>query len=169
MDKSCPEIPACPDKNSTMGQQAMKYFFFAILMIILNILIQNVHEIWIIPFVQDNFGHINLVANYYLSTTPYNMPELIGSGLAVGITYIIKFFLDKFIVFEKKSTDFKKTSREFTIYLVLAILTTLENLGIQFLLGILTPLALNIRIIIALSCGYITKFFLDRKYCFMCI
>jgi len=96
------------------------------------------------------------------------MPELIGSVLAVGITYVIKFLLDKFIVFEKKHASLKQTSREFVIYFGFAILTTLENIGIQFVLGLWTPIPLELRIIIALTCGYITKFYLDRKYCFEC-
>jgi len=94
------------------------------------------------------------------------MPELIGSIFAVGITYIIKFFLDKFIVFQKKDKRLKETSKEFLKYFSFAIVTTIENIGIQFLLTNFLNFPLEISFIIALSIGYITKFFLDRKYVF---
>jgi putative flippase GtrA len=87
----------------------------------------------------------------------------------VVITYIIKFLLDKFIVFKKKHISFEKTGKEFLCYFGFAILTTLENIGIQFILGIIFGGPMTYRIIIALICGYVTKFFLDRKFCFKII
>jgi len=94
------------------------------------------------------------------------MPELIGSIFAVGITYIIKFFLDKYIVFQKAGTELKETSIEFMKYFGFAILTTIENIGIQFLLTNFLSTPLEISLIIALSIGYLTKFFLDKRYVF---
>jgi len=157
-----------PKEKSKLSRQATYYFFFAVLMIGLNMLIQNLHLTYFVPFLASHFGQYTLIQTYYLSTSPYNMPELIGSVIAVGITYVVKFLLDKFIVFEKKDSSLKQTTREFVIYFGFAILTTLENIGIQFLLGLWTPIPLEFRIIIALTCGYITKFYLDRKYCFEC-
>ena len=155
-------------KRLETTSQAIWYFIFAAAMIGLNILIQNIHELYVIDFVDKNFGNWGLVQRFYLSTDPYDMPELIGSALAVGITYIIKFFLDKYIVFKKQSgkTSFTRTRKEFVLYFVFAIFTTLENIGIQFFLGIITGLGLNVRIVMALVCGYITKFILDKKYSF---
>lgn len=147
-------------------KQAIFYFIFAIAMIFLNILIQNVFEHNIFPYVDLKFGDRDFIHNVLLSTDPYNIPELIGSIVAVGITYIIKFVLDKLVVFKKTDTTLKQTGKEFLIYLFLAVLTTLENLGIQFFLGILTIWTLNLRIGIALTCGYITKFFLDKRFVF---
>jgi putative flippase GtrA len=94
------------------------------------------------------------------------MSELIGSIVAVGITYTIKFFLDKFIVFKKGGTQLKETSKEFLKYFGFAILTTIENIGIQFLLTNLMKTPIEISVVIALSIGYLTKFYLDRKYVF---
>lgn len=152
--------------SEQMPRQMALYLFFAVLMILLNILLQNAHKVWIVPFIDQNFGHIALIQKLYLSTHPYNMPELIGSGLTLIVTYITKFSLDKFIVFKKKHVSFQQTRKEMVIYFGFAILTTIENMGIQFLLGIVTPWPMNLRIIIALACGYLTKFFLDRKYSF---
>ena len=154
------------EKNSNISRQAFFYFLFAAIMIGLNILIQNIHYWWIVPLLEDNFSDLNIIKNLYLSTDPYNMPELIGSAIAVVITYVIKFLLDKFIVFKKKHISFEKTSKEFLCYFGFAILTTLENIGIQFILGIIFGGPMTYRIIIALICEYVTKFFLDRKFCF---
>jgi putative flippase GtrA len=154
--------------QKNLPRQMVLYLIFAALMVILNIFLQNAHMIWIVPFVDRSFGNITLVQTYYLSTEPYNMPELIGSGLTLIITYITKFTLDKFIVFKKKHVSFQQTRREMLLYLGFAILTTIENVGIQFILGIITPWPMNLRIIIALTFGYLTKFFLDRKYSFEC-
>ena len=159
--------PSNIDENSSdIKRQAFFYFLFATIMIGLNILIQNIHSWWIVPLLEENFSNLNFFKNFYLSTDPYNMPELIGSAIAVVITYVIKFLLDKFIVFKKKHISFEKTGKEFLCYFGFAILTTLENIGIQFILGIIFGGSMTYRIIIALICGYGTKFFLDRKFCF---
>ena len=135
-------------------------------MVLLNILIQHLNIIWLGPFVEKYFSSIELVRKYYLATDPVNYLELVGSVIAVGITYIVKFILDKFVVFEKRQVDLKETGKEFTKYFGFAILTTVENILIQFILGLITPWPLTVRIIIALTAGYATKFFLDRKYVF---
>ena len=95
------------------------------------------------------------------------MPELIGSIVAVGVTYIIKFFLDKFIVFKGGGTELRETSIEFMKYFGFAILTTIENIGIQFLLTNFLNAPLEVSFVIALSIGYLTKFFLDKRYVFL--
>ena len=135
-------------------------------MIILNYLLQKLNQIYIYPWVYDNWGHIDFIYTFYCSKEPYNMSEFIGSIVAVGITYIIKYFLDKYIVFKKKVIKLKETSKEFLKYFGFAILTTIENIGIQFLLTNIFHTILEISMIIALTIGYITKFFLDRKYVF---
>ncbi|MCF2141427.1 MAG: GtrA family protein [Candidatus Lokiarchaeota archaeon] len=146
--------------------QLILYFSFAVLMVLLNIGIQNFHLRVIFPWLQPKLSTIPFFYTFYISTDPYNMPEIVGSILAVGITYIIKFFLDKFFVFQQRSNQLKETGKQFTLYFLFAIVTTLENLLIQFLLGIWTNISLDFRIIIALACGYSTKFILDKKFSF---
>ena len=152
--------------DNKLKHQMVLYFLFAACMIILNYFIQKANQLLIAPLICSNFGHIPIIHSLYCSTNPYNMPELIGSILAVGITYIIKFFLDKYIVFKKIGSKLKETSKEFLKYFFFAVLTTIENIGIQFLLTNLIHTPLEISFIIALSIGYLTKFFLDRKYVF---
>lgn len=153
-------------EDNNIKKQMATYFAFAILMIFLNYIIQKLNQIVIAPFICDNFGDIGFIHTFYCSVDPFNMPELVGSIVAVGVTYIIKFFLDKYLVFKKKGEELKETSIEFMKYFGFAILTTIENIGIQFLLSNFLNTPLEISFVVALSIGYLTKFFLDRKYVF---
>ncbi|MFX1417658.1 MAG: GtrA family protein [Promethearchaeota archaeon] len=153
-------------ENNDIKRQMMLYFLFAALMIGLNYLIQKLNQLVIAPVFCQSFGTIEFFHVFYCSVEPFNMRELIGSIFAVGITYIIKFFLDKYIVFKKTGTGLKETSIEFFKYFGFAIITTIENIGIQFLLTNYLNTPLEISFIIALTIGYITKFFLDRRYIF---
>ena len=152
--------------NVNVIRQIILHFCFSVLMILFNIIIQNFHKNFIFPFISDTFTDSNFIQRFYLSQFPYDLPEIYGSVLAVGITYICKFFLDKYVVFKDKRSNVEYVGKQFSIYLILAIITTLENLGIQFILHVITNLELNLRIAIALTCGYITKYILDKIYCF---
>ena len=154
------------EEQDNIKKQMILYFIFAACMIVLNYIIQKINELVIAPFVCGTLGSIEFFQIMYCSTSIINMPELIGSIAAVGITYIIKFFLDKYIVFKKSNLKLKETSQEFLKYFGFAILTTIENVGIQFLLTNFFYTPLEVSFIVALSIGYITKFFLDKKYVF---
>ena len=154
------------EEQDDIKRQILLYFIFAACMIVLNYIIQKINQLAIAPFVCSTLGSIEFFQIFYCSTSTINMPELIGSIAAVGITYIIKFFLDKYIVFKKSSLKLKETSQEFLKYFGFAILTTIENIGIQFLLTNFFYTPLEVSFIVALSIGYITKFFLDKKYVF---
>jgi len=153
-------------EENNIKREMTLYFTFAAIMIGLNYLIQKLNQIVFFPYICNNFGDIGFFQTFYCSTDPFNMPELIGSIVAVGVTYIIKFFLDKFIVFKGGGTELRETSIEFMKYFGFAILTTIENIGIQFLLTNFLNAPLEVSFVIALSIGYLTKFFLDRKFVF---
>jgi len=152
-------------EKNVIKKQITLYFIFAAFMILLNYTIQKINELAISPFICSVFGGNDFIQAFYCLSS-INMPELIGSIVAVGITYFIKFFLDKYLVFKKKDLKIKETSQEFFKYFGFAILTTLENIGIQFVFSNFFGAPLEVSIIIALSIGYLTKFFLDRKYVF---
>lgn len=154
------------ENRTQIKKQIILYFTFAIAMICLNYLIQKSNQLYLAPIICQNYGEFDLIKIYYCSTNPYNMPEFIGSIVAVGITYIVKFILDKFVVFKKTAILLKETSEEFLKYFLFAILTTLENIGIQFLMTNFLGTPLEISMVVALSIGYFTKFLLDRKYVF---
>ena len=149
----------------TKYRKPILYFSFAAVMYFLNLLIQWINLEFLRGWIENNLGHLDFIQTFYLATEPFNMPELVGSIGAVLITYIIKFILDKLIVFEKKG-NLKQAAGEFSLYFIFAILTTIENVGIQFLLSnfLFTPYWLSL--FVALTIGYITKFFLDKKYVF---
>ncbi len=151
------------EKNNAKKQMLL-YFTFAVFMMILNYGIQKINQI-ISPILCSSFTGIEWLQLLYCTKEP-NMSEFIGSAIAVSLTYIIKFFLDKFFVFRAMSKKLKQTSREFTKYLFFAVLTTLENLGIQFILTNLFHTPIELSVFIALPIGYLTKFFLDRTYVF---
>ena len=151
-------------KNYNMKRQMLLYFTFAAFMIILNYGIQKLNQ-FIAPTLCSSFAGVDWFQILYCTTKP-NMSQFVGSVFAVGITYLIKFFLDKFLVFKALSKKLKQTSKEFIKYFMFAILTTLENLGIQFVLTNLFGTILEISVFVALSIGYLTKFFLDRTYVF---
>ena len=151
-------------KNYDMKRQMLLYFTFAAFMIILNYGIQKLNQ-FIAPTLCSNFAGIEWFQVLYCTKEP-NMTDFTGSVFAVGITYLIKFFLDKFLVFKAMSKKLKQTSKEFIKYFMFAILTTLENLGIQFILENFFSVPLDLSVFIALPIGYLTKFFLDRTYVF---
>lgn len=153
-------------KVDDIRKQMILYFLFAIAMILLNYLIQKLNQLLFTLYICQNFGYNSLIQTFYCSTNPYNLPELIGSIVAVGITYVTKFILDKFIVFKRKKIELKETSKEFFKYFGFAIITTIINIGIQFILTNFFKTPLEISVIVALSIGYFLKFLLDRKYVF---
>lgn len=153
-------------RENKLKRQMLLYFSFAAVMILLNYIIQKLNQLVIAPTICTNFGENEIVYTFYCSVEVFKMPELIGSILAVGITYLVKFFLDKFLVFNKRSVEIKQTTQEFFLYFFFAILTTLENIGIQFLLTNFLFTPLEVSFLVALSIGYFTKFLLDRKYVF---
>ncbi len=155
------------ENHENIKKQMILYFSFAIAMICLNYLIQKSNQLYFAPIICQNFSDIDFIQNFYCSTSPYNMPELIGSIVAVGVTYLVKFILDKFIVFKSTAFQLKETSEEFFKYFFFAIITTIENIGIQFLMTNFLHTPLEISMVVALSCGYLTKFLLDRKYVFI--
>ena len=153
-------------EKNVIKKQMILYFIFAACMILLNYIIQKLNELVISPYICSVFGGNDFIQALYCSTSLVDMPELIGSIVAVGITYVIKFFLDKYLVFKKTSLKIKETSQEFFKYFGFAILTTIENIGIQFIFTNVFNAPLEVGFLVALSIGYITKFFLDRKYVF---
>ena len=66
------------NETRKISKQATLYAIFAILMVLLNILIQHLNIIWLGPFVEKYFGSIELVRKYYLATEPVNYLELVG-------------------------------------------------------------------------------------------
>ncbi|MFX1274644.1 MAG: GtrA family protein [Promethearchaeota archaeon] len=151
-------------KDKKVQKQFLLYISFAICMIILNLIIQSLNDI-IAPIICENYGYVQFIYIFYCSDTPIDMSNFIGTLLALGVTVIVKFLLDKLLVF-KTMKKVKETSREFTIYLFFSILASLWNIGCQFILYQIIGIPWIISAIIGLGTGYLFRFFLDRKYTF---
>jgi putative flippase GtrA len=150
------------DSTKSVTRQAVLYFSFAVLVIVLNLIIQKLHMDFLSPWICSQVSW-QFVQTFYC---PESGRVLVGSVLGVGVSYIVKFILDKFIVFQKRSRDLKQTSKEFIKYFLFAILTTLINIGGQYLLYWAFSIDYIIAGFISLAIGYIVKFLLDRKYVF---
>ncbi len=150
------------------NRQLILYLVFAILMIFLSILIKYLNLNIISVIIEENeiFYNLYLIQVFYLSTDPINMRILVGSILAVGITFIIKFLLDKFIVFRKKELELKETAKQFSLSLIFSIITTFENVIVDYLIFEFIIPNYIISTFIALTIGYLMKFLLDSKYTF---
>ncbi len=125
-------------------------------------MIQYLHMVFLSPSICTSVSW-DFVQSYYC---PNDGRVLVGSVLGVGVSYIVKFILDKFIVFQKKSTNLKQTSKEFIKYFLFAIFTTAINIGGQYLLYKVFLWDYLVAAIIPLAIGYVVKFLLDRKYVF---
>lgn len=148
--------------TKSVTRQAVLYFAFAAIVYTLNLLIQYLHMVFLSPSICSSISW-GFVQSYYC---PEDGRVFFGSVLGVGVSYIVKFILDKFIVFEKKDTNLKQTSKEFIKYFLFAIVTTAINIGGQYLLYKVFSWEYLVAAIIPLAIGYIVKFLLDRKYVF---
>ena len=150
-------------KSTKSGtRQAVLYFSFAALTYGLNFLIYSLHSLYVNPWICSQLSS-EFIQTYYC---PEFYRIIFSNLLGVAVGYIVKFILDKFIVFEKKSTDLKQTSKEFIKYFLFALITTAINLGIQLSLIYLAGFPDFLGLAISLSVGYTIKFLLDRKYVF---
>lgn len=146
-----------------MARQAALYFGFAALAAGVNLLVQYLNEAWLAPWVCDRVSWPP-VQRYYC---PEDFRVLVGAFLGVGVGYLLKFLLDKFVVFQKRDASLKQTTREFAKYFGFAVFTTVVvNVGGQFLLYKAFGVNYLVAGALSLATGYVVKFFLDRRFVF---
>lgn len=129
-----------------MKKKLILYTFFAILASFANLLTQRLVL---------SISKINLF--YFLAIT---------SGTLVGL--IIKFFLDKSLIFFDKTKDIKSLGRKFTIYTTMGIFTTSIFWATETIFWLIWRQE-NMRemgAILGLMLGYILKYRLDKRYVF---
>lgn len=106
----------------------------------------------------------DLVQRYYC---PEHWRVMVGIVLGVGVGFVVKFVLDKFVVFKRMQVNLRETSREFATYLAFSLFTTVViNFGGEYLLWGVLGLHYIAAAAISLTIGYTVKYFLDRKYVF---
>ena len=81
---------------------------------------------------------------------------------------IVKYILDKKYIFYYVVKDKKEDSQKFILYSIMGVFTTLIfwgfEIGFDYIFD--SEIAKYIGAIIGLSIGYITKYFLDKKFVF---
>lgn len=87
-------------------------------------------------------------------------------GTAVGL--VVKFVLDRKYIFKADSVPLSKDGRQFIAYAATGVLTTVLFWGSEIVFELLfaSREARYIGAILGLSCGYILKYQLDRRYVF---
>lgn len=87
-------------------------------------------------------------------------------GTAVGL--VVKFVLDRKYIFKADTVPLSKDGRQFIAYAATGVLTTVLFWGseIAFELLFASREARYVGAILGLSCGYVLKYQLDRRYVF---
>lgn len=87
-------------------------------------------------------------------------------GTAVGL--VVKFVLDRKYIFKADTVPLSKDGRQFIAYAATGLITTLLFWGseIAFELIFASREARYVGAILGLSCGYVLKYHLDRRFVF---
>ena len=124
-----------------------KYVFFAVISTLVNLTFQ-----YIVFLFYVGLGSIYIA---------------LFAGTLAGL--IVKYFLDKELIFYHKVKDSKDDIKKFTAYSIMGIFTTIIFWGVEMAFYYISsnPKSKYIGAIIGLSIGYIIKYFLDKKYVFI--
>ena len=124
----------------------LKYSFFALIATIINLFTQFIS----LAIYSQNFSLY--IAMFF--------------GTLTG--RIAKYILDKKYIFYYVVKDKKENSQKFILYSIMGVFTTLIfwgfEIGFDYIFD--SEIAKYIGAIIGLSVGYITKYFLDKKFVF---
>lgn len=138
--------------------------FFAIIAIVINIMVQIISkELFIVVLNSFAYNYIKF------SSTKLEYWFILALGVGTVSGFVFKFIVDKFIVFEERTTTIEKTTKQIFLYFLFAILTTAIFWGFEFLFKILFTKGNMYLIggIIGLTIGYTIKFLLDKTYVFV--
>ena len=113
---------------------------------------------------------INL-ALQWLSFLFYNGPSAIYLAMFWGTAggLLVKYFLDKLFIFEYKASSRKDDLRTFVLYSCMGVVTTVIFWGTELLFDAVFyrfESAKYFGAAIGLTIGYISKYFLDRRFVF---
>ena len=124
----------------------LKYSFFALIATIINLFTQFIS----LAIYSQNFSLY--IAMFF--------------GTLTGL--IAKYILDKKYIFYYVVKDKKEDSQKFILYSIMGVFTTVIfwgfEIGFDYIFD--SEIAKYIGAIIGLSIGYITKYFLDKKFVF---
>lgn len=126
---------------------AIKYATFAAISTLFNLLFQ-----WISFTFYEGFGAL-YVAMFF--------------GTLAGL--VAKYLLDKHYIFYHTPKDRKDDARKFMLYSFMGVFTTIIFWGTEIAFDALFghPNAKYLGAVIGLSIGYVTKYFLDKRFVFI--
>ena len=112
-----------------------------------------------------NIGAQDLATRLYAGA--YHVPLSVFFGTGVGL--VVKYLLDKRYIFQYVTKDLKHDGKTFVLYVAMGLITTAIFWGFAFGFDHLfaTKEMRYVGSVIGLSIGYVTKYFLDKKYVFV--
>lgn len=126
----------------------IKYVFFAIVSTLFNILFQ------------------------YITFSSYNGPFSLYVAMTFGTLagLLSKYYLDKKFIFYHATKNRQDETKKFVLYSFFGIFTTLIFWGTEIAFDILlkAPFAKYVGAILGLGVGYVIKYFMDKRYVFVC-
>lgn len=138
--------PATPHFRS-ITQLALRYAGFAVLATLLNLGVQRL----VLAFTGGTAGFVMAV----------------GLGTLAGL--FLKYVLDKkWIFYDRQTTGVTAQGRQFSIYLLMGVVTTLIFWGTETAFWLIwqTDMMRELGAILGLGVGYVVKYNLDRRFVF---
>jgi putative flippase GtrA len=111
-----------------------------------------------------NIGAQDAIVRLYSGPFAVTLSMLIGTG--VGL--VVKYVLDKRYIFSFRARDAAHDTKTFALYSLMGIATTVIFWGFELSFDYLFGTA-NMRYlgaILGLAIGYLTKYYLDKRYVF---
>jgi putative flippase GtrA len=130
----------------TSKKLAFNYFLFAIIAILANILAQEL-------IIRSYSGNLAILASVIV-------------GTSVGL--VIKYILDKRYIFRFRARSIAHDTQTFALYTVMGLATTVIFWGFEFGFHHVfdTKEMRYLGGVIGLAIGYLTKYYLDKRYVF---
>ncbi len=97
---------------------------------------------------------------------PYELFVAIFFGTLFGL--VVKYVLDKYWIFGDRRSDIGTHGRQFSLYTLMGVATTAIFWGFEYSFYVIggTDFMRELGAVIGLTIGYVTKFFLDKRFVF---
>lgn len=111
------------------------------------------------------------IASQDLAVRIYNGPFAVLAAMVVGTAMglVVKYWLDKRYIFRFRARDIKHDGQTFVLYTLMGLATTVIfwgfELGFDYFFE--TREMRYLGAVIGLSIGYVTKYYLDKRYVFL--
>ncbi len=151
---------------------AIKYIFFACLSTGINLLFQYLgfetyDQYLSLP---ESIDIYNQYLSEYISSRVYQQDLRLYFGMICGTVagLLMKYILDKKFIFYHKPKSKKDDAKKFILYSMMGIFTTVIFWGTELAFDHYSDseYAKYIGAVVGLTIGYVSKYFLDKKFVF---